>query len=195
MGQYYKFIILSDSVPEKGMTEIIRIALSAHEYNNGAKLTEHSYIGNNFLSVIEWLISPHGMFYKTRIVWAGDYADAEPIIGQNLYNISSSYEEKNTYPIIRPPKDFDANKYRYIINHTKREYIDKFNLTIYTSSYDNREYIMHPLPLLVSEGNGRGGGDYGGENKDICGIWARDVISVEESMPSGYTERVCVFSE
>jgi hypothetical protein len=125
MGQYYKTIILSDSVPEEGKQEIIRLALSGTAYRNGLKLTEHSWIGNAFVEVIEWLISPVGMFHKSRIVWAGDYADSEPIVRQNLYHIAENNEEQYTYPHMMPPKDFKVENYRYIINHTKREYVDK----------------------------------------------------------------------
>lgn len=205
MGQYYKTIILSDSVPEEGKQEIIRFVISGHSYHNGVKLMEHSWLGNAFVAVIEWLISPKGMFHKSRLVWAGDYADTEPIEQQNLHHITEEYQEQNTYPHIIPPKDFNANAYRYIINHTKREYVDKervkadakLNETNTVSRYYDEDdcYIVHPLPLLVSEGNGRGGGDYLGDNKDLCGIWARDVISVETDVPDGFTERVCGFRE
>lgn len=56
--------------------------------------------------------------------------------------------------------------------------------------------IVHPLPLLVCEGNGRGGGDYCGPGEDDCGRWARDVISLERSKPSsekGYVEFIPKF--
>jgi hypothetical protein len=50
------------------------------------------------------------------------------------------------------------------------------------------------LPLLTAEGNGRGGGDYRGENENLIGSWARDIISVEMEIPDGYDELVCEFS-
>ena len=37
-------------------------------------------------------------------------------------------------------------------------------------------------------GNGRGGGDYYGENEELVGTWARDVISIEKDKPNGYDE-------
>jgi hypothetical protein len=54
---------------------------------------------------------------------------------------------------------------------------------------------IHPLPLLICEGNGRGGGDYDGSNYDLCGTWARDVISMEETIPDNYIELICDFYE
>jgi hypothetical protein len=55
--------------------------------------------------------------------------------------------------------------------------------------------IIHPLSLLVSEGNGLGSGDYRGNNDMLCGSWARDSISVETAVPDGFTELVPKFYE
>ena len=49
MGQYYMVVILA----EKSDKEYIRTYLDPGMYNNGMKLTEHSYIGNNFMNIIE----------------------------------------------------------------------------------------------------------------------------------------------
>lgn len=50
------------------------------------------------------------------------------------------------------------------------------------------------MPLLVSSGNGRGGGDFEGDQTYV-GIWAGDVISVEENKPLGYTEIIPTYGE
>jgi len=139
---------------------------------------EHSYVDNVFVYRLEQLIGKHGMFYKSRIVWAGDYADKEKNTESNLYNTAQNTQHINIpqLPIY----------YRYIVNHTKKEYVDKEHLP----------NEIHPLPLLVCEGNKRGGGDYWGKNSDLCGTWARDAISMETSKPSDkYSELVCNFSE
>jgi len=60
------------------------------------------------------------------------------------------------------------------VNHTKKEYVVK-----------PRKGEYHPLSLLTAEGNGRGGGDYRGSG-DV-GRWARDIISMEDDIPEGYT--------
>jgi hypothetical protein len=83
MGQYYLTVILA----EKSDAEYIRTFLDPTMYYNGPKLTEHSYIKNNFMNIVENLIGPSGMFYKSRIVWAGDYADNEPNSDKNLHNM------------------------------------------------------------------------------------------------------------
>ena len=81
---------------------------------------------------------------------------------------------------------------KYFINHTKKEYVDKIKINDLMS---NDGLIVNPLPLLVSEGNGRGGGDYYGVNEEMCGRWARDIISVEDNYPDDYNEITPEFKE
>ena len=160
MGQYYLVVILA----EKSDKEYIRTFLDPGMYNNGMKLTEHSYIGNNFMNVVENLIGPNGMFYKSRLVWAGDYADQEPDSESNLHKLCEAKD-----PFVSRDS---VVSYTYIVNHTKKVYVKK-----------NSGMHLHPLSLLTAEGNGRGGGDYHGPNIDMVGTWARDVISMENAAP------------
>ena len=162
MGQYYIAIILAEN---DGKKEFIRAAIHPHDYANGAKLTEHSYVGNNFVSVVEYLLSNLSMFYKSRIVWAGDYADPEPN-SENLYSFADGKEFRPSLP---STYNETMKGYSFIVNHTKKQYVTK-NHSVY-----------HPLPLLTAEGNSRGGGDYRGPGEDMIGIWARDVISMAVS--------------
>jgi len=167
MGQYYLTVILA----EKSDNEHIRTYVDPGIYSNGSKLMEHSYIKNNFMNIVENLIGPSGMFYKSRLVWAGDYADVESNSKKNLYDMC---EGKTPFISTEP-----LVSYTYIVNHTKKVYMKKNS-------------IIHPLPLLTAEGNGRGGGDYDGPNMDMIGAWARDVISMENEAPE-YTLIECVF--
>jgi len=168
MGQYYQVIILGEE--QKNNPEIIRIFM---EPWYGAKLLEHSYINNDFVNAIEFLLSPEGIFYKSRIVWAGDYADPEKGSNTNLYNMTyqfSSKEFKSSTIILK--------EYKYIINHTKKLYVNKDKYNLY-----------HPLPLLVAEGNGRSGSDYVDKpDEDFVGMWARDIISIEKDKPEDCIE-------
>jgi hypothetical protein len=173
MGQYYKVIILGEKNIDTH--EIIRVFINPW---CGIKLLEHSYINNDFVNAIEYLLSPEGMFYKSRIVWAGDYADLENGLNTNLNSMTDKCMSKEFIP-----STLISKEYKYIINHTKKEYVDKKNK------------IFHPLPLLTAEGNGNGGGDYYSKNKELVGKWSRDVISVEKEKPEEYTELICEFSE
>lgn len=142
---------------------------------NGAKLVEHSYVGIPFMDAVEFMLSPNGMFYKSRLVWAGDYADPENS-GDNLYTMAHQVEDKMVFL----EKRTDC---KFILNHTKKRFINKDTLG-----------DIHPLAILTAEGNGRGNGDYHGSDEELCGSWARDVISVESS-DNGYTEFIHGFGK
>jgi hypothetical protein len=165
MGQYYNVVFLAEK--EENKKEFIRVFMNCW---HGMKLIEHSYLKNDFVNAIEYLLSPEGSFYKSRIVWAGDYADTEIDSTENLHNIANNEPQKEYIP-----KNIISNEYKYIINHTKKQYIDKSNYKLY-----------HPLPLITAEGNGCGGGDYYGINEDKIGAWSRDVISIDKELPEEY---------
>ena len=59
----------------------------------------------------------------------------------------------------------------------------------------NHEYTMcyHPLALLTATGNGRGGGDYYGKNKESIGVWKFDEISVSDIEPTDFQKKQFVF--
>ena len=189
MGQYYKIIILADNM------ELIRIWMCPSSYNNGVKLMEHSYINNNFMNAMEYLISPSGMFYKSRIIWAGDYANSveseqvnEDVGDLNLYSLAEQQYGKFMAPYLNEKFIENMDRYRYIINHTKKLYVDKKKC----------KNIIHPLSLLVTDNcNGMGGGDYRGINEELCGTWTRDIISVEKTIDKliDYKELECNFEE
>jgi len=174
MGQYYKCIILAE---KDGKHEYIRTHVNPHSHAEGAKLREHCYCDSKFMEAVESLLRKDGIFYKSRIVWAGDYADAEPGSDKNLYSMIDDKDAGLTLAT-----SGDAQQNQFVINHTKKEYVVKMN-------------AVHPLPILTAEGNGRGGGDYRGSDEHLAGIWARDVISVDNVAPDDYTLLVCNFGE
>ena len=182
MGQYYKFIILSDN--KHNNKEIIVLVINQHHYGNGSKLMEHSYINNDIMNTVEYLIGPEGRYHKSRVVWAGDYSNEEPGEESNLYHLADDY---SSYQIV-----YKNQNYKYIVNHTKKVYVDNRPKVIKENDYN---YSIHPLPLLISEGNGSGGGDYDGNNYNLVGTWARNTISMENEIPEGYEELVCDFTE
>ena len=82
-----------------------------------------------------------------------------------------------------PLTDEEAKRFHFIVNHTKKEFVNLNTVP------NNDGWRVHPLPLLTSSGNGRGGGDYHPEaGKEYVGKWAGDVISAEETAPAGYTK-------
>lgn len=169
MGQYYQPIILDEPIDGQHR---IKAFMYSHDYGSGLKLMEHSWMKNDFVQTFEKELSRRGKFYKSRVVWAGDYADEEPEKEINLFSMCDNEQDKKIKPRKTNTKD-----YNFIVNHTKKLFVDKSKVP----SVDG--WTIHPLPLLTCEGNGLGGGDFRGDEKEIVGSWARDVISIEKENP------------
>lgn len=178
MGQYYKPAILADNkttvkawVYSHDVTyKFKRNDGTEVEIGNGLKLMEHSYIGNEFVSAFESLI----LDKPQRVVWAGDYGDICKKRKTNVYD--RCLDKTKVLPYTRPK----THQTRFIINHTKKEFVDKNNVAE-IKGWEGAK--IHPLPLLTCEGNNRGGGDFTGTNNYV-GTWARDIISVSANKPS-----------
>lgn len=166
MGQYYKPVSL----------EKLEYVYS-HDYGNGLKLMEHSYIGNDFVAVVENLIKKGGAWHKDRIVWAGDYAEPEPNSETNIYR---SMEDENK---IQPEPKIIKNL-RFLKNLDTNEYVSLSKVPS-----DSSGYRIHPLPLLCCEGNGEGGGDFFGKDENkLIGRWARNRVVIQSHRPKNCTE-------
>ncbi len=116
-------------------------------------------------------------------MWAGDYAEEEPglkIIEEGKEHDANLYSLCNDENEIKP-KVAKTDDYPFIVNHTKKQFVDKNKVP---EIQDWEGVKIHPLPLLTSEGNGQGGGDFRGkDDNEIVGSWARDVISIEKESP------------
>ena len=109
----------------------------------------------------------------------------------NYYDMCSSTDEGEHVArelIPKPLKAKQAKEFRFIVNHTKKEFVDKTKVP----SVDG--WQIHPLSLLTSAGNGRGGGDFRNEN-EFVGTWGTDVISVEKEIPADFKEIIPNFKE
>jgi len=167
MGQYYMPTSLDKME-----------SVYSHDFSNGLKLMEHSWIGNNFVNVVERLISKGGKWFGDRIVWAGDYADNElNEQGEEIGNIYSMVHENNIKPTV---PEYDG-KLKYLVNLDKNEWVDLKKVPV-TKIYEDYEYRIHPLPLLTCEGNGRGGGDYRKQHP-LIGTWARNRVIMQTTKP------------
>lgn len=187
MGQYYKPVNIENME-----------WIYSHKYGSGLKLMEHSYIGNNFVGAVMTTLLPGGKWHKKKIVWAGDYSDKkrsdfiknEKNIVEETLNMLAGEDKNNLYAecedkkVIKPKHMLEKDQKRsVIINHDKKIYF----LCNKLKANDNG-FIINPLPLLTSDGNGMGGGDYYGSNESEVGSWAGDSISVEFNIPKDYEE-------
>lgn len=226
MGQYYRCIVLKKDWKET--KKPILAALSPYDFDNGAKLMEHSYVSNDYVNAFVHMV--HELDTDRSglpCVWCGDYADTfsteslplfkkmntntqkyEICGGFNAYNEAEDWMYKGMKKsdelneVLNLIKDYNMHDYRYIINHTKKEYVK-------VPEYEKDKGTVHPLPILLADGNGRGGGDYHNEicinpeetnwgkrkytkkhNAQFVGTWAYDTISVtnNEADTKGYTK-------
>ena len=110
--------------------------VSSYDYGNGAKLMEHSYIGNNFVEAVEFLLindgEDKGRWADSRIVWAGDYADPEEPEedGENIY-VKVSINKGLQFLIEGVPSN-----YPYLVNWDKKEYVDKRKCPYFGDKHD-----------------------------------------------------------
>ena len=169
MGQYYTPIILMEN------GEWFRFL--SHNYDNGLKLMEHSYQGNNFINVVlnELVDNP------SRLAWVGDYAEISDCKSEIQIDFVNQEKISEYY---NPPM-VENDLPQVYINHSKMEYFVLENVDIVE---DNWGCKIHPLPLLTAMGNGYGGGDYRGINQNLCGIWACDIIEISNNIPNGYID-------
>ncbi len=181
-GQYFKIVIVNQN-------KEVLIWLDPYNYGNGYLLNQHAYLNTPLLGAIEFLISPQGQFHKSRIIWAGDYSESHT---EQLYSqlIFGDYKHKT-------PPAYDTRCYRYIVNHTKQIYVDKYpdgNSGIFDPMNKDFEYKWHPLPLLVLDNTNGGKGFYDGNDEELLGTWSGDVISVELNPPQEYKQLDCNFN-
>lgn len=179
MGQYYKAVCIDD-----------KSYLESWSFHIGAKLLEHSYIGNDFTNSVTRALKDGGPWHNKRLVWSGDYADAASRFGinsdKNLYFLCD-----DEYDEISDSKNKKLLKsYKYFINTDKKEYINLDNV-----KEDNYGFRIYPLALLTADGNGQGGGDYFGTNIDYIGRWTGDHIISNNKKPKDMVEIVPDFTE
>lgn len=225
MGQYYIPMILKDRA-DGAAGERVAFAFYSHDFGNGLKLMEHSWRRNDFVGVVAAFLAAQ----PGRLVWAGDYADPEPGSENNLYEMVG--EEEYTRPLVRiggapalscgwdeegarysaeevnveATVDLDREEeLRFFVNIDRGEYIDVAAAPDEGAAGDSTwaGWQIHPLPLLTSEGNGRGGGDYRVmPGAELIGTWARQRIVALTERPAteglteirpGFTERSAAY--
>ena len=215
MGQYYRGVILSKNT-KKSEKIIVKQSFCCYAHDNGAKLMEHSYVGNWYVKEYEKALAEE--FYGYPLVWSGDYADSH--FDTDVYSKALEFVDKATRKnakalgyrknknsrwgdefirdgitasekslAIATPYEELTTTYEYIINFTKKMFVRIPKKT-------GNGLLIHPLPLLCADGNGRGGGDYEGTNMELIGSWAFDRIGVANELPKNIkTELVVEFKE
>ena len=170
MGQYYKF------------ANIDKKQICQKNWHN-IKLMEHSYLGNYYCNDILSLLSKE--WKGDRIIHVGDYALPEDSTTTQNF-ISNLYDELNVSKdncIYNFVDSFDNIKctpkkdIRYVYNLDKKEYVDLYKQPIqWCHGYGKfiSTVKINSFALLIGCGNGLGGGDYYGQNRNLVGSWAGD---------------------
>lgn len=128
-------------------------------------------------------------------------------IGQNFTYESDGWGEMVL--LDSNSKKIDINDVRYMYNTVTKEYIDTFKVptsAIFADKNNEKIYLekVNAHSLLIACGNGLGGGDYFGPDKEMVGHWAptSQNIIISEKSPSvididltGWTEIVPAFTE
>ncbi|WP_433664738.1 hypothetical protein ACQPW1_22860 [Nocardia sp. CA-128927] len=107
----------------------------------------------------------------TRVVWAGETADPEPDhpVPTNLH--------MRGLDAPRLPHLEQGPLGRYLLNHDQRRYVDK-------SAANSSRWQVHPLVVLTAEG----WYEYDSDSGDHVGDWARERITVADTVPEGFEE-------
>jgi len=182
MGQYYKYLVIDrNNTPHTA---------SSWAYDNGAKLMEHSYIGNNYVNSALDLI----YFNPCKVAWVGDYSTDGSCVENGkaedfnqFYDMCwGSYDEQTETEIPakikedEPVNEEDIIQFKvedckyFLINHSKHIYVDiekyvnnnkwheegSWNNADGSIEHYSYDMCINLLPLLTACGNGQGGGDY-----------------------------------
>lgn len=199
MGQYYKLAIKDG----KG-----QIFCNDRKYVGSdyimAKLLEHGYLHN-------WLCHSVAKGLENgsikRLAWVGDYAEEDEMKEITKGDVSyamiwgdDAVGEAKDYgrvpEIIFPLVKRFSYKGKYLLNHTKKVYMsfDEY-ITAFKDATGSDDYAISPFTILTAIGNGRGGGDYGGNCQEVVGTWAWDEIGIAKKIPDGYTKVLYPFRE
>ena len=193
MGQYYIPLLIAED------GEVT--TLYAHDFDDGLKLMEHSWIGFALVNAVLSLI--HNQ--KKKVAWIGDYSKgwyecgyskAMPEDFLEYYKMAwdRSVREKYRKTFISFTSE-DLNLLTtktkdkgFLVNHDKQQFLDMNEYYEQSADISFLGWCINPLPLLTACGNGEGGGDYRENcpNFDMCGMWAFDTLEYTENEPDKY---------
>ncbi len=182
MGQYYRAYLEGS---ESDKYEVYRPWC-------GAKLCEIAFYDMSFVNLVLNRLIERPMKLAFIGDYADDYSDKWGEYNHTGYIIRynrAHKEEKGLNAIIcmkeeearSVQKEVKDTSSSYVVNKTRKEFISLKEY--YEKALENYpdKPVMHPLVLLTACGNGRGGGDFYSNNREVCsavGLWAFDIIEI-----------------
>ena len=205
MGQVYRIVNLTKR--------------EAIENSHYCKLMEFSWVGSDITQTLARLMEDE--WAGDSVVVVGDYAwsdthgsDVLTTLGkrEDIKRKRDPYDNKLSYDFFNkelfPFKEIEAKKEPtdyydklYFLNLDKKLYVDRTKLPItdfyLSAEYGEIIYSVEPMTLLLSVGNGLGGGDYWTEDgsEEYVGDWALDRCKTSDTIPDGFSEFVPNFLE
>lgn len=152
------------------------------------------------LKFIEKIKKEIGRTNDKSLYWVDEADEGEKFKEYPLEELFDSYDLKLEHDSEGMPIPFNekgqkcsCDQFRYLYNTKRKEYVDSFKiLPSYVDIYKSEIFFtkLDAYSLLIAIGNGEGGGDYYGPDKDIVGLWATtsDSIIISEKSPKEYAE-------
>lgn len=142
MGQYFNAVFLKRN--HKLAKEPVIAAINPAQFNNLAKLMEHSYTGNCFVNAFMKLINEaDGTYFATPCAWIGD--SSSPINNKNYFFLSKKFCKATKYENKDILNSLDKVSYKYIVNFSRHEYI-------ILPEFNKHKLTVNPLPILLAYG-------------------------------------------
>lgn len=167
------------------------------EKSHFLKLMEHSYFYNDYVgSVLNEYVDN-----AQPLIWLCDYYSPDDDISGD-YNPNIKTWEELERKIIANIANTNHKLYEifenyYILNHTQKLFIDQRRLLDLYEAKGQKEYLIHPIPILTnSNTRSMGGGDYH-PSDSRRGLWRGNTVELKKAVPSGYTDITdyCMFFE
>ncbi|MFC9434743.1 hypothetical protein [Nocardia sp. NPDC057030] len=135
------------------------------------KMSESGMFGYHYARPVEMV--ERLLTQPVRVVWAGETADPEPD------HLDPTNLHWRAMDAPRLPHLDQGPVGRYLLNHDQRRYVDK-------NAASNHDWHVHPLVVLTAEG--------WYDNADPIGDWAREHISVADTVPGGFEELLFTYT-
>lgn len=200
MGQYYNATRISNNEKTVYNLQVNR----KRKTWNGLKITEHSWWYNDFMVAFSATLVNSPAY----VAWVGDYTEITDETIKNKWNdeaignfVRDMFVEEEKFVFekgvkISPYRNKNPlNKYKYLVNHTKKVYID---LKEYCANSLHDGWCLHPLSLLTATSNDKGCGDFHNCPSNIgyahVGTWCFDLIEISNNNYD-YEKSEIVFKE
>lgn len=180
MGQYYMPIVQATKITKKRKVVKKMFAFNIADLNESKKIAHHCEFESLISKIVSnFMVQLNKDGFDTQLVWLGDYAQHSFTPGKDLYDKMKYKTVKLHFDIgldkmvIDGVTPFKINtRHYFLINKEKNEYV---SLESYAGS-------CCPLILLTADGNGKGGGDYFGNDFEYVGRWKYDTIVITDTL-------------